>query len=57
MGKIEILTAEDVDNYGREFSKFSRTLRKGNFDLKECEDILLDAVDYGLALVRYYHGL
>ncbi|KAJ4507502.1 hypothetical protein HRR83_004080 [Exophiala dermatitidis] len=50
MGKIEISTAEDVDNCGREFSKFSRTLRKGDFDLEECEDMLLDAVDYGLAL-------
>jgi hypothetical protein len=57
MGKIEISTAEDVDNCGREFSKFSRTLRNGDFDLEECEDMLLDAVDYGLALVRYCHGL
>ncbi|KAJ4521617.1 hypothetical protein HRR90_008324 [Exophiala dermatitidis] len=57
MGKIEISTAEDVDNCGREFSKFSRTLRKGDFDLEECEDMLLDAVDYGLALVRYCHEL
>ncbi|KAJ4514519.1 hypothetical protein HRR83_002605 [Exophiala dermatitidis] len=50
MGKIEISTAEDVDNCGREFSKFSCTLRKGDFDLEECEDMLLDAVDYGSAL-------
>ncbi|KAJ4615797.1 hypothetical protein HRR90_008067 [Exophiala dermatitidis] len=57
MGKIEISTAEDVDNCGREFSKFSCTLRKGDFDLEECEDMLLDAVDYGSALVRYCHEL
>ncbi|KIW89813.1 uncharacterized protein Z519_09242 [Cladophialophora bantiana CBS 173.52] len=50
MGNIEILIAEDFENCRREFRKLSRRLSK-DFSPEDCEDILFEAMDYGLAFI------
>ncbi|KAK6387456.1 hypothetical protein LTS17_000724 [Exophiala oligosperma] len=52
MGNIEISTAEDFENCRREFRKLSRRLHK-DFSPEDCEDMLFEAVDYGLAFILY----
>ena len=57
LSKPKVSTAEDVERCNREFQKMARKLYKGKVGVSECEDMLLDALDYGSALVWSCKGL